>query len=67
MKKQIKLKHKKKLKHKLIIIMSITILIIYIIINYINKNMSPKIIHYAEQELKKLSGIIITESVDTTT
>ena len=62
MKKQITIKHKKR---KRIIRVIIVILIMNIIFNFITKALTPKIIHYAELEIRKLSGIIITDSVKT--
>lgn len=54
-------KNKKRIKK--IIILSLIILIIYIIIQYITKTIEPRISHYAELEIRKLSGLIISESI----
>ena len=61
---------KKRKHHKLKIINTLTLLLIILILlthltlKYINKTISPKLIHYACQEIKKQSNIIITESID---
>lgn len=52
-------KRKKHKKHKIIII----IITIIVILNYINKKISPKLTHYAEEELKKISNLVITQSI----
>lgn len=64
MKRKIHIKKKHK-KIKIIIILLIIIVNSYLIIEYINKTISPKLINYAELEIKKLSSSIITESLKT--
>ncbi len=63
--KKIKLKQRKKHNKliRIIIIIIILILIINQLLKYINNKISPKLIHYAELEIRKLSGLIITESI----
>lgn len=65
MKKRIVLKRKHKKINKILILMMFILIALYLIIKYINKNISPKLIHYAELEIRKLSGLIITESFKT--
>ena len=65
MKKHINLKHKKNKKQKKILKLIIIIITINFIFNYVNKKLTPKIIHYAELEIRKLSGIIIADSIKT--
>lgn len=66
--KRILLKKKRPKKTKLvniiILIFILLILITRMILNYINKNISPKLKNYAELELKKISSLIITESIN---
>jgi sporulation protein YunB len=52
---------KKKLKIIIIIILIITL--ITVIIRYINNTISPKLVNYAELEIRKISGLIITKSI----
>ena len=59
------MKLKKKKKIKPIIIIIIILVNSFLIIKYINKTISPKIIHYASLEIKKLSNLIITKSIKT--
>ena len=56
-----KLKKRKKINPILILIL--LSIIIYITINYINKKIAPQLIDYASIEIKKLSNLIITESI----
>jgi len=65
MKKRIVLKRKHKKINKILILMMFILIALYLIIKYINKNISPKLTHYAELEIRKLSGLIITESFKT--
>lgn len=66
--KRILLKKKRPKKPKfvniIILIFILLILITRMILNYINKNISPKLKNYAELELKKISSLIITESIN---
>lgn len=55
----------KKRKNKKPIIIIIMILISFLIIQYINKQISPKLTHYASLEIRKLSNLIITKSLKT--
>lgn len=48
---------------KIIFIISVIFILLSIVLRYINKRISPKAIHYAELEIRKLSGLIITQSV----
>lgn len=64
--KKIYLKKKKKRKNIIITIILIFILIaslLQIVIKYINKNISPKLIEYASIEIKKISNIIISKAI----
>ena len=64
MKKMILKKRKKKKRiNKILLLIIILIITTQLTLNYINKKISPKLIHYAEQALKKQSRIIITESI----
>ena len=65
MKKRIVLKRKHKKINKILILMMFILIALYLIIKYINENISPKLTHYAELEIRKLSGLIITESFKT--
>lgn len=56
------MKLKKKSKRILIKIVLITITLIFMI-NYINKTITPKLEHYASIEIKRLSNLIITQSI----
>ena len=60
-----KLKKRKNKKPIIIIIIIIMILISFLIIQYINKQISPKLTHYASLEIRKLSNLIITKSLKT--
>lgn len=60
-------KHKLKIINKIILIIILLTVIIHLTLKYINKNISPKLTHYASLEIKKLSGLIITKSVSTET
>lgn len=59
---------KKRKKHKIIniisIILIILIMLIVILLKYINKEISPKLINYASLEIKKISNLIITDSIN---
>lgn len=59
--------NKKKQKRITIKIIYVTLIILSIsaTLKYINKKISPKAIKYAELEIRKLSGLIITQSVST--
>ncbi len=48
---------------KIIFILILIIIPINIILAYINKKISPKLINYAELEIKKISNLIITKSI----
>lgn len=48
---------------KLIFILTLIIIPIDLILKYINKKISPKLISYAELEIKKISNLIITKSI----
>ena len=48
---------------KFIFILIILIILINLTLNYINKHITPKLINYAELEIKKLSNLIITKSI----
>ena len=63
MKRKVYIKNKHKKAKKIVIILIIIFTNIYLIIEYINKSISPKLINYAELEIKKLSSSIITESI----
>ena len=67
MKKRINLKQKKrkKIKPVNIIILIIIILIIttFLTLKYINEKISPKLINYAELEIRKISNLVITKSL----
>jgi len=69
MKKKINLKQKKKQKpkkiNKIIILILLLTLTTHLTLKYINKNISPKLTHYACLEIRKLSGLIITKSIST--
>lgn len=65
MKRKIILKRKHKKYKKIYILIIFMLITIYITIEYINKNIAPKLTHYAEIEIRKLSGVIITESIKT--
>ena len=54
---------KKKHKTKYIIILLAVLFSITFILNYINKKISPELINYAELEIRKISGLIITKSI----
>lgn len=64
--KRINLKKRKKHKklNKIVIIAIISIILATFLLKYINKEISPKLINYASLEIKKLSNIIITESIN---
>lgn len=64
--KRINLKKRKKYKklNKIVIITIISIILATFLLKYINKEISPKLINYASLEIKKLSNIIITESIN---
>lgn len=64
MKKMILKKRKKKKRiNKILLLIIILITTTHLSLYYINKKISPNLIHYAEQVIKKQSGIIITESI----
>ena len=66
MKKRITLKKKKNKKiNTIFFLITLIILITHLSLKYINKNISPKLIHYAELEIKRLSNLIITKSIKT--
>lgn len=48
---------------KIIFIIILLILPINLILNYINKKISPKLTNYAELEIRKISNLIITKSI----
>ena len=48
---------------KIIFITILLILPINLILNYINKKISPKLTNYAELEIRKISNLIITKSI----
>ena len=56
----------KKRKNKKTIIIIIILLIFILIIQYINKKISPSLTHYASLEIRKISNLIITKSIKTT-
>ena len=64
--KRVKLKKRKKHKKlkKKVIIAIISIILATFILKYVNKEISPKLINYASLEIKKLSNLIITESIN---
>lgn len=64
--KRINLKKRKKHKklNKIVIIAIISIILATLLLKYINKEISPKLINYASLEIKKLSNLIITESIN---
>lgn len=64
--KRINLKKRKKHKKlkKIVIIAIISIILATFILKYVNKEISPKLINYASLEIKKLSNLIITESIN---
>lgn len=64
--KRINLKKRKKHKklNKIVIIAIISIILATFILKYVNKEISPKLINYASLEIKKLSNLIITESIN---
>ena len=64
--KRINLKKRKKHKklNKIVIIAIISLILATFLLKYINKEISPKLINYASLEIKKLSNIIITESIN---
>lgn len=64
--KRINLKKRKKHKklNKIVIITIISLILVAFLLKYINKEISPKLINYASLEIKKLSNIIITESIN---
>lgn len=64
--KRINLKKRKKHKklNKIVIIAIISLILVAFLLKYINKEISPKLINYASLEIKKLSNIIITESIN---
>ena len=45
----------------------IILIIIFLTLRYINNTISPRIIDYAELEIRKISGLIITKSIKTET
>lgn len=55
------------MKKKIIIILTVLIIIISLILRYINNIISPRLIDYAELEIRKISGLIITKSIKTET
>ena len=61
------MKLKKRKKTKPIIILIILTTTIYITISFINKKISPKLTEYANIEIKKISNLIITNSIKTET
>ena len=64
--KRINLKKRKKHKklNKIVIIAIILLILATFILKYVNKEISPKLINYASLEIKKLSNLIITESIN---
>ena len=60
------MKLKKRRNRKPIIIIIIILLISGLIIQYINEKISPKLTQYASLEIRKISNIIITKSIKTT-
>ena len=48
---------------KIFFIIILIILPINLILNYINKKISPKLTNYAELEIRKISNLIITKSI----
>ena len=50
-------------KIKILLIIILILIIPSLILEYINKNISPKLIEYAELEIKKISNLIITKSI----
>lgn len=64
--KRINLKKRKKHKklNKIVIIATILLILATFLLKYINKEISPKLINYASLEIKKLSNLIITESIN---
>ncbi len=48
---------------KIILILVLIIIPINLILNYINKKISPKLTNYAELEIRKISNLIITKSI----
>lgn len=63
MKKRINLKRKNNKINILILVFIMIIISLYNILKYINKLISPKLISYAETELKKISNVIINKAV----
>ena len=54
---------KKKKYNKILFIIIVLIFIIFLILKYINKNISPKLIEYASEKIKNISSLVITKSV----
>lgn len=54
-----------KKKFKIILLIICIMTIFTYIFKYINKKLSPKLIHYASIEIRKISNLIITESIKT--
>lgn len=48
---------------KIFLILIIILIPINLILNYINKKISPKLTNYAELEIRKISNLIITKSI----
>lgn len=61
--KKITLKKHKNKKNKIIILIIMIIILINVVLKYVQKNISPKLINYAELEIQKLSNLIITKSI----
>lgn len=59
--KRIYLKKKKK-RNRVIPVIILIFVIVFFVLYYINRVISPKLIHYAEEELKKISNLVITKS-----
>jgi len=64
--KRINLKKRKKHKklNKIVIIAIILLILATFLLKYVNKEINPKLINYASLEIKKLSNLIITESIN---
>ena len=59
--KRIYLKRRKK--HNKILFIIIVLTSVFLMLKYINKNISPKLIEYASEKIKSISNLVITKSV----
>ena len=61
--KKYKIKKRKNIRYKILMILLTCIFFSFLIINYINKNVTPNIINYATLETRKIATIIINRAL----